>query len=180
MDNMKTGMDLASQKKAEEDGKEEEKSKSKKLGGIRTMPFILANEICDRFAASGFHSNMITYLTRELNMPLVQASNILTNFGGTASFTPLIGALIADSFAGRFWTIIVGSVIYELVSLSLFLVCYLLEDCAISYEFIQLITHCPVSCCRAWLASPYRQCYHRSVPRPISVHGRLVHSDQYK
>ncbi|EOY05013.1 Major facilitator superfamily protein isoform 2 [Theobroma cacao] len=39
-------------------------------------------------------------------MPLVQASNILTNFGGTASFTPLIGALIADSFAGRFWTII--------------------------------------------------------------------------
>lgn len=98
-------------------------------------------------------------------MPLVQASNILTNFGGTASFTPLIGALIADSFAGRFWTIIVGSVIYELVSLSLFLVCYLLEDCAISYEFIQLITHCPVSCCRAWLASPYRQCYHRSVPR---------------
>ncbi|XP_021291338.1 protein NRT1/ PTR FAMILY 3.1-like [Herrania umbratica] len=114
MDNMKPGMDLASQKKADEDVKEEEKSRSKRLGGIRTMPFILANEICDRFAASGFHSNMITYLTRELNMPLVQASNTLTNFGGTASFTPLIGALIADSFAGRFWTIIVGSVIYEL------------------------------------------------------------------
>lgn len=76
-----------------------------------------ANEICDRFAASGFHSNMITYLTQELNMPLVQASNTLSNFSGTASFTPLIGALIADSFAGRFWTIIVGSIIYELVSL---------------------------------------------------------------
>ncbi|XWS13278.1 hypothetical protein CRYUN_Cryun36dG0023700 [Craigia yunnanensis] len=44
-------------------------------------------------------------------MPPVQASNTLTNFGGTASFTPLIGALIADSFAGRFWTI---TVIYEL------------------------------------------------------------------
>ncbi|XVF37846.1 hypothetical protein REPUB_Repub20aG0046100 [Reevesia pubescens] len=47
-------------------------------------------------------------------VPLVQASNTLTNFGGTASFTPLIGAVIADSFAGRFWTIIVGSIIYEL------------------------------------------------------------------
>lgn len=75
-----------------------------------------ANEICDRFASSGFHSNMITYLTQELNMPLVKASNTLTNFGGTSSFTPLIGALIADSFAGRFWTITVGSIIYELVS----------------------------------------------------------------
>ncbi|XP_022761776.1 protein NRT1/ PTR FAMILY 3.1-like isoform X2 [Durio zibethinus] len=101
---------------AEEDGKQEEESKikNKKLGGIKTMPFILGNEICDRFAASGFHSNMITYLTQELNMPLVQASNTLTNFGGTANFTPLFGALIADSFAGRFWTITLGSIFYEL------------------------------------------------------------------
>lgn len=49
-------------------------------------------------------------------MPLVQASNTLTNFGGTSSFTSLIGALIADSFAGRFWTITGGSIIYEMVS----------------------------------------------------------------
>ena len=58
---------------------------------------------------------MITYLTQKLNMPLVQASNTLTNFGGTANFTPLFGALIADSYAGRFWTIVAGSIIYELV-----------------------------------------------------------------
>ncbi|CAM8881586.1 hypothetical protein QQ045_004041 [Rhodiola kirilowii] len=84
------------------------------LGGIRTMPFILANEVCDRFASGGFHANMISYLTQELNLPLVKASNTLTNFGGTSSFTPLIGALIADSFAGRFWTIVVGSIFYQL------------------------------------------------------------------
>ncbi|KAJ9185025.1 hypothetical protein P3X46_004703 [Hevea brasiliensis] len=90
------------------------KKKKKQLGGIKTMPFILANEICDRFAATGFHANMTTYLTRQLNLPLVKASNTLTNFSGTASFTPLIGALIADSYAGRFWTIIIGSIIYEL------------------------------------------------------------------
>ncbi|KAJ9694299.1 hypothetical protein PVL29_010009 [Vitis rotundifolia] len=103
-------------KKMAEDGVEEnrEHTKKKELGGLRTMPFILANEICDRFATTGFHANMITYLTEVLNMPLVPASNTLTNFSGTASFTPLIGALIADSFAGRFWTIIVGSIIYEL------------------------------------------------------------------
>ncbi|KAL0453247.1 UNVERIFIED_CONTAM: protein NRT1/ PTR FAMILY 3.1 [Sesamum latifolium] len=68
-----------------------------------------ANEVCDRFGASGFHANMITYLTQVLNLPLVKASNTLTNFGGTSNFTPLIGAFFADSFAGRFWTIIVGN-----------------------------------------------------------------------
>ncbi|XP_028761451.1 protein NRT1/ PTR FAMILY 3.1-like isoform X2 [Neltuma alba] len=49
-----------------------------------------------------------------MNMPLVSASNTLTNFSGTSSFTPLIGAFIADSFAGRFWTIIIASLIYQL------------------------------------------------------------------
>ncbi|KAM7478298.1 hypothetical protein LguiA_026511 [Lonicera macranthoides] len=71
--------------------------------------FILtASEICDRFAGTGFHANMITYLTQQSNLPLVKASNILTNFGCTVNFTPLISALLADSFAGRFWTIILA------------------------------------------------------------------------
>ncbi|GJZ82066.1 NRT1/ PTR family 3.1-like protein [Tanacetum coccineum] len=88
------------------DTKHEDITNGKKtLGGIKTMPFILANEVCDRFAGVGFHANLITYLTQQLNLPLVKASNILTNFGGTSSFMPLIGALIADSFAGRFYTI---------------------------------------------------------------------------
>ncbi|XP_042003730.1 protein NRT1/ PTR FAMILY 3.1-like [Salvia splendens] len=103
-----------------ENGDEEKKQedvftdKKKQLGGVRTMPFILANEACDRFATSGFHANMITYLTQVLNLPLVKASNTLANFTGTSSFTPIIGALFADSFAGRYWTITVGSFIYVL------------------------------------------------------------------
>ncbi|KAK9664460.1 hypothetical protein RND81_14G043300 [Saponaria officinalis] len=100
--------------KFEHDEEETHCPKKIKRGGLRTMPFILGSEICDRFAAVGFYANMITYLTQQLNMPLVQASNTLTNFGGTSSFTPLIGALIADSFAGQFWTIAVASLFYEL------------------------------------------------------------------
>ncbi|KAG8367797.1 hypothetical protein BUALT_Bualt16G0110100 [Buddleja alternifolia] len=97
-----------------EEKKEDFKGKKRHLGGVRTMPFILANEVCDRFAGAGFHANMITYLTQVLNLPLVKASNTISNFGGTSSFTPLIGAFIADSFAGRFWTIIIGSMFYIL------------------------------------------------------------------
>lgn len=80
---------------------------------------LTANEICDVLASVGFNVNLITYLTHELNLPLVKASNILTILDGTFTFMPVIGAVIADSFAGRFWTITVGSIIYELVSLSL-------------------------------------------------------------
>ncbi|KAJ7976555.1 protein NRT1/ PTR FAMILY 3.1-like [Quillaja saponaria] len=118
---MQVNMEMEMQKTSMVDDKmlqkiedEENKKKKHRVGGVRTLPFILSNEICDRFATVGFHANMISYLTQELNMPLVAASNTLSNFGGTASFTPLLGAVIADSFAGRFWTIIVGSLFYEL------------------------------------------------------------------
>ncbi|MFS7975077.1 putative choline transporter [Helianthus anomalus] len=50
---------------------------------------------------------MISYLTQQ------QAGNTLTNFGGISGLTPLLGAFIADSFAGRFWTITVASIIYQ-------------------------------------------------------------------
>ncbi|PON90360.1 Proton-dependent oligopeptide transporter [Trema orientale] len=103
---------------ADDETVEKNMTREKKLGGKRTMPFIFANEICDRFGNTGFQANMITYLTQELNLPVVKASNILTNFVGTTNLTPIIGALIADSFAGRFWTITIGAIIYEMGLLS--------------------------------------------------------------
>lgn len=97
-----------------ENHEEKKKKKKKKVGGIKTVPFIFANEICDRFANVGFHANLITYLTQQLNLPIVMASNILTNFSGTLSLMLLTGAVVADSFAGRYWTIVAGGIIYEI------------------------------------------------------------------
>ncbi|XP_076943827.1 protein NRT1/ PTR FAMILY 3.1-like [Bidens hawaiensis] len=91
----------------------------KPKGGLITMPFIFANEVCEKLAMVGFQTNMISYLTTQLNMPMTKAANTLTNFGGTSSLTPLTGAFIADSFAGRFWTITVASIIYQLGMISL-------------------------------------------------------------
>ncbi|KAJ4961767.1 hypothetical protein NE237_021677 [Protea cynaroides] len=85
-----------------------------KKGGMRTMPFIFSNEVSEKLAVVGFGANMISYLTQQLHMPLTKAANTLTNFGGTASLTPMLGAFIADSFAGRFWTITVASIIYQI------------------------------------------------------------------
>ncbi|XP_057810620.1 protein NRT1/ PTR FAMILY 3.1-like [Salvia miltiorrhiza] len=96
-----------------------EMTKQKKQGGMITMPFIFANEICEKLAVVGFGTNMLSYLTSELHLPLTQAANTLTNFGGTSAMTPLLGAFIADSFAGRFWTITLASIVYQIGMISL-------------------------------------------------------------
>ncbi|XVE91415.1 hypothetical protein REPUB_Repub01dG0007600 [Reevesia pubescens] len=92
---------------------------NEKKGGIKTMPFILANDMCERFAMLGFSKNMVNYLTLQLHMPITKAANTVTNFNGTASLTPLLGAFIADSYTGRFWTITFASTIYLLGMISL-------------------------------------------------------------
>ncbi|KAK8476843.1 hypothetical protein V6N13_017072 [Hibiscus sabdariffa] len=81
-------------------------------GGIKTMPFIIVNEICEKLAMVGFSKNMVNYLTNQLNMSLTKAANTVTNFNGTSSLTPLLGAFIADSYTGKFWTITVATAIY--------------------------------------------------------------------
>ncbi|KAK2440234.1 protein NRT1/ PTR FAMILY 3.1 [Trifolium repens] len=91
----------------------------RKKGGLITLPFIFANDVCEKLAVVGFNTNMISYLTTQLHMPLTKAANTLTNFGGTASLTPLLGAFISDSFAGKFMTVTVASIIYLIGMISL-------------------------------------------------------------
>ncbi|XP_042482847.1 protein NRT1/ PTR FAMILY 3.1 [Macadamia integrifolia] len=102
------------QKKEEREMEKKESHGGYKKGGMRTMPFIFANEFCEKLAVVGFGTNMLSYLTRQLHLPLTKAANTLTNFSGTASLIPLLGAFIADAFAGRFWTITVASIIYQI------------------------------------------------------------------
>ena len=59
-------------------------------------------------------------------MPLTKAANTLTNFNGTASLTPLLGAFIADSYAGKFWTITAASIIYQIVKTLSFPLCLII------------------------------------------------------
>nr|VDD63400.1 unnamed protein product [Brassica oleracea] len=107
-------MEEQSKNKISEEEKQHHGKPSRRKGGLITMPFIFANEMCEKMAVVGFHSNMISYLTTQLHLPLTKAANTLTNFAGTSSLTPLVGAFIADSFAGRFWTITFASIIYQI------------------------------------------------------------------
>lgn len=44
------------------------------------------------------------------------AANNVTNWAGTCYITPLIGAFLADSYLGRYWTISIFMMVYVLVS----------------------------------------------------------------
>ncbi|KAK1653164.1 hypothetical protein QYE76_070969 [Lolium multiflorum] len=83
-----------------------------KRGGWTACSFIVVYELFERMAYYGIASNLVIYLTEKLHQGTVEASNNVTNWSGTVFLTPLLGAYVADAYLGRYWTFVVGSVIY--------------------------------------------------------------------
>ncbi|MCE0481650.1 hypothetical protein HAX54_039538 [Datura stramonium] len=81
-------------------------------GNWRACPFILGNECCERLAYYGIAANLVTYLTTKLHQGNVSAARNVTTWQGTCYLTPLIGAVLADAYWGRYWTIATFSTIY--------------------------------------------------------------------
>lgn len=67
----------------------------------------------------GISVNLVFYLTNKIHMGTVTSSNNVTNWVGTVWMTPILGAYVADTHLGRYWTFIIGSIIYLLVTHSL-------------------------------------------------------------
>ncbi|CAI8617674.1 unnamed protein product [Vicia faba] len=83
-------------------------------GNWRACPFILGNECCERLAFFGISTNLVTYLTTKLHEGNVSAARNVGVWQGTCYLTPLIGAVLADGYWGRYWTIAIFSMIYFL------------------------------------------------------------------
>ncbi|KAG4957749.1 hypothetical protein JHK82_043581 [Glycine max] len=81
-------------------------------GGWNAAIFIIFVEFAERFAYQGLASNLIQYLTNVLNEPITQAAKDVNTWVGASSLFPLLGGFIADSYLGRFNTILLSSVIY--------------------------------------------------------------------
>ncbi|GLU11472.1 hypothetical protein SLE2022_282130 [Rubroshorea leprosula] len=84
----------------------------RKTGTWRACPFIIGNEFCERLAYYGMSTNLILYFKHKLNEHSSVATTNNQNWSGTCYITPLIGAFLADSYLGRFWTIFWFSIIY--------------------------------------------------------------------
>ncbi|PKA52212.1 Peptide transporter PTR2 [Apostasia shenzhenica] len=83
-----------------------------KTGTWKACPFILGTECCERLAYYGIATNLVSYLTIKLHQGNVSAARNVTTWQGTCYLTPLIGAVLADAYWGRYWTIAVFSTIY--------------------------------------------------------------------
>ncbi|KAL9414487.1 hypothetical protein AB3S75_042873 [Citrus x aurantiifolia] len=81
-------------------------------GGWNAAIFIIMVEMAQRFAYYGLAGNLIQYLTNVLNEPTATAAQDVNNWVGISSIFPLLGAFVADSYLGRFNTILLSSFIY--------------------------------------------------------------------
>ncbi|KAJ4865720.1 Protein NRT1/ PTR FAMILY 5.11 [Raphanus sativus] len=84
-------------------------------GGWRSARLIIGVEMAEQFAFYGISSNLITYLTRPLGESTASAAANVNVWNGTLSFLPLFWGFIADSFIGRYRTILIASCLYILV-----------------------------------------------------------------
>ncbi|RAL50477.1 hypothetical protein DM860_016944 [Cuscuta australis] len=81
-------------------------------GNWRVCPFILGTECCEQLAFYGIATNLVSYLTKEMHQGNASAATSVATWQGTCFLTPLIGAVFADAYWGRYWTIAVFSTIY--------------------------------------------------------------------
>nr|APX43179.1 solute carrier family 15 member 2 [Sphyrna tiburo] len=74
--------------------------------------FVVVNEFCERFSFYGMKAILTLYFTNFLHWDDNLSTAIYHAFSGLAYFTPVMGALVADSWLGKFKTIIVLSIVY--------------------------------------------------------------------
>ncbi|KAK4483883.1 hypothetical protein RD792_011092 [Penstemon davidsonii] len=85
-----------------------------KSGCWKSSAFIIGVGVGERFAYYGISSNLVSYLTGSMGQSTAAAASFLNAWYGTASLLPILGAFVADSYSGRYGTILVACVLYTM------------------------------------------------------------------
>ncbi|KAK9148601.1 hypothetical protein Scep_007358 [Stephania cephalantha] len=107
-----------------EDSTHDQESSTHEHGGIKTIPFIIANEALEKTASYGLLPNMIMYLMNEYHMSVAMGTNVISIWSAFTNFLPTVGAFLSNSYLGKYKTIDFGSVL-SFMMLSLLLAAHL-------------------------------------------------------
>ncbi|KAL0464517.1 UNVERIFIED_CONTAM: protein NRT1/ PTR FAMILY 5.4 [Sesamum latifolium] len=88
------------------------KQPSMSRGGWKSAIFIIFVEVAERFAYYGVAGNLFMYLTKVLGQPTATAAKNVNTWQGVSAIFPMVGGFLADSYVGRFKTILIASIIY--------------------------------------------------------------------
>lgn len=83
-----------------------------------TAGYIIVTEFCERLAFYGFAGSLVLFFQTKLNMGNADADVQYSAWSGACYVTPLLGGYIADTYLGRYKSILILCAIY-LVGLGL-------------------------------------------------------------
>uniref|UniRef100_A0A3B4FUN3 Solute carrier family 15 member 1-like n=1 Tax=Pundamilia nyererei TaxID=303518 RepID=A0A3B4FUN3_9CICH len=76
--------------------------------------FIVVNEFCERFSYYGMRAVLVLYFKYFLQWDEDLATSIYHTFVALCYLTPILGAIVADSWLGKFKTIVYLSIVYTI------------------------------------------------------------------
>ena len=80
----------------------------------RGIPFIIVNEFAERFCFYGINAMLALFLVQYLQFGEAQATTWGSLFKSGVYFFPLLGAIVADVFWGKFRTVLAFSIVYAI------------------------------------------------------------------
>ncbi|XP_013116650.2 peptide transporter family 1 isoform X2 [Stomoxys calcitrans] len=80
----------------------------------KAVGFIISNEFCERFNYYGMRTILVLYLTSKLQYDDDTSTVLFHVFTMLVYLCPLVGAIVADSWLGKFRTILYLSIVYAI------------------------------------------------------------------
>ncbi|CAN1135109.1 Protein NRT1/ PTR FAMILY 5.6 [Linum perenne] len=81
-------------------------------GAWKASLFIILIEFSERLSYFGIATSLIIYLTKVIHQDIKTAARSVNYWSGVTTLMPLVGGFVADSYLGRYYTVLVSSVIY--------------------------------------------------------------------
>ncbi|KAL3677037.1 hypothetical protein R1sor_026985 [Riccia sorocarpa] len=81
-------------------------------GGWVGAKYIIVNQFLLNMSFFGLCKNLVMYLTKVMHQGNADASNVITNWLGVMFIMPFLGAFLADSICGRYWTTFVFTLLF--------------------------------------------------------------------